>query len=108
MADPPQYRDAGPGSHPFPWLPGPTPTRPAGDRSGATAEGLHHFAAETYPFLGELDAQKSVPVLSAGERAGQGHLAAGHRRFAHRRGREGTAVTLPSTSARADRTVRAA
>ncbi|WP_406179659.1 hypothetical protein [Streptomyces sp. NBC_01006] len=35
----------------------------------ATAERLHQFAAGTYPFLGEQDAQKFVRVLSAGELA---------------------------------------
>ncbi|ROQ93907.1 hypothetical protein EDE04_0314 [Streptomyces sp. 2132.2] len=35
----------------------------------ATAEGLQQFAAGTYPFLGEQDAQKFVRVLSAGELA---------------------------------------
>ncbi|MFB7182854.1 hypothetical protein ACFCYI_34710 [Streptomyces sp. NPDC056257] len=34
-----------------------------------TAEGLHQFAATTYPFLGEQDAQKFVRLLSAGELA---------------------------------------
>ncbi|MER5931699.1 hypothetical protein [Streptomyces sp. NPDC002054] len=33
----------------------------------ATAEGLQQFAATAYPFLGELDAQKFVRLLSAGE-----------------------------------------
>ncbi|MEU7606906.1 hypothetical protein [Streptomyces sp. NPDC041003] len=33
----------------------------------ATAEGLHQFAAHTYPFLGEQDAQKFVRLLAAGE-----------------------------------------
>lgn len=35
----------------------------------ATAEGLQQFAATTYPFLGEQDAQKFVRLLSAGELA---------------------------------------
>ncbi|MFE5536563.1 hypothetical protein [Streptomyces sp. NPDC056492] len=35
----------------------------------ATAEGLQQFAAGTYPFLGEQDAQKFVRMLSAGELA---------------------------------------
>ncbi len=35
----------------------------------ATAQGLHQFAATTYPFLGKQDAQKFVRVLSAGELA---------------------------------------
>ncbi|MEU9162738.1 hypothetical protein AB0D29_20995 [Streptomyces sp. NPDC048424] len=35
----------------------------------ATAEGLHQFAAGTYPFLGEQDARKFVRLLSAGELA---------------------------------------
>ncbi|MFK0046143.1 hypothetical protein ACIQU4_18940 [Streptomyces sp. NPDC090741] len=35
----------------------------------ATAERLHQFAAGTYPFLGEQDAQQFVRVLSAGELA---------------------------------------
>lgn len=33
----------------------------------APAERLHQFAATTYPFLGKLDAQKFVRLLSAGE-----------------------------------------
>ncbi|MDX3537189.1 hypothetical protein PV721_23000 [Streptomyces sp. MB09-01] len=33
----------------------------------ATAEGLHQFAAQSYPFLGEQDAQKFVRLLAAGE-----------------------------------------
>ncbi len=35
----------------------------------ATAEGLHQFATTTYPFLGKLDAQRFVRLLSAGEAA---------------------------------------
>ncbi|MFD4530397.1 hypothetical protein ACFWP7_42125 [Streptomyces sp. NPDC058470] len=33
----------------------------------ATAERLHQFATTTYPFLGKLDAQKFVRLLSTGE-----------------------------------------
>jgi hypothetical protein len=33
----------------------------------ATAEGLHQFATNTYPFLGKLDAQQFARLLSAGE-----------------------------------------
>ncbi|MFF4433815.1 hypothetical protein ACFYZ4_32245 [Streptomyces sp. NPDC001513] len=39
------------------------------DADEATAEGLHQFAAGTYPFLGEQDARKFVRLLSAGELA---------------------------------------
>ncbi|MFD4244290.1 MauE/DoxX family redox-associated membrane protein [Streptomyces sp. NPDC058525] len=35
----------------------------------ATAEGLHQFAAATYPFLAKQDAQTFVRLLSAGELA---------------------------------------
>ncbi|MCX4695404.1 hypothetical protein [Streptomyces sp. NBC_01408] len=35
----------------------------------ATAEGLHQFAAATYPFLGRCDARKFVRLLSTGELA---------------------------------------
>ncbi|MFG2134852.1 hypothetical protein ACGFNV_44905 [Streptomyces sp. NPDC048751] len=35
----------------------------------ATAEGLQQFAATTYPFLGKLDAQQFVRLLSTGELA---------------------------------------
>ena len=35
----------------------------------ATAEGLHQFATTAYPFLGKLEAQRFVRLLSAGETA---------------------------------------
>ncbi|NGO48618.1 hypothetical protein [Streptomyces ureilyticus] len=35
----------------------------------ATAEGLQQFATTAYPFLGKLDAQQFVRLLSAGEAA---------------------------------------
>ncbi|MEU8034475.1 hypothetical protein AB0C13_38920 [Streptomyces sp. NPDC049099] len=35
----------------------------------ATAEGLQQFATTAYPFLGKLDAQQFVRLLSAGETA---------------------------------------
>ncbi|MFI9825118.1 hypothetical protein ACIHFC_32370 [Streptomyces sp. NPDC052013] len=37
------------------------------DADDATAEGFHQFAAGTYPFLGKVDAQRFVRLLSAGE-----------------------------------------
>ncbi|WP_431040938.1 hypothetical protein ACQUSR_02935 [Streptomyces sp. P1-3] len=37
------------------------------DADEAAAEQLHQFAATTYPFLGKLDAQRFVRLLSTGE-----------------------------------------
>ncbi|MCT7353980.1 hypothetical protein N4P33_17710 [Streptomyces sp. 15-116A] len=37
------------------------------DADEATAEGLHQFAAGTYPFLDKVEAQRFVRLLSAGE-----------------------------------------